>query len=133
MRTWLFAFAIILVLSGCAATQYSSPRYSGLTPIDLPSIVTEAQFYVKAYDARADDLADDIQLFELPIIGSAVGAATALSVNSYKFIPLGFALGGGTASIVEGYYAPRQRVPIYDKGAQAMRCIQNLAGQTFSL
>lgn len=84
--------------------------------------------YARAYDEWARNLAATPQLFEVPIIGTAIATVAELAFSHPHVGPAtSLALAGGGLYALNNYYAARDRMAIYLAGAQAMRCIAQIA------
>lgn len=84
--------------------------------------------YATGYESRVTWLSSTPQMFEVPIIGTAIAGAFELAYGrAHKGPATTLLLTGAGLAAYESYYAPRSRVPIAQSGADAMRCIQAVA------
>jgi hypothetical protein len=130
-----FALGAMIGLTGCNTIfDYEKPTTSKQVLLTLRDIVNATADYKSAYQQRANSAAGTVQAFEVPIIGTAIAAVATLTFYAADTnIPLALGLTGGSIGALANYYAPRQRMTIYDGGANAMRCVQTLAFQTASI
>jgi hypothetical protein len=120
----------MLLLSGCNTMfDFAPPGDAGsdLVVTDFRSAADSAGNYAKAYLARAKQIANGFQFFEIPIIGSAVTAVTAAAFRASTDVPLAAGIAGGTFTILEGVYNPRDRTQIYIAAHDSMSCMRRLA------
>jgi len=119
--------AVSKSLSKGAVTSESPPCPTGST---LPDISALAADYSNDYATRAGKLANTPQIFEVPAIGGAIGAAAGAVFRASQREIEAFALGGASSLALDQYYDPRDRAQIYAKASSAMHCLSDLAEQT---
>ena len=121
-----------LCLVGCGTIfDYSVPKVDVAKDLStLEWVQAAAKEYRDKYQERANSAATSAQVFEVPIIGSAIATASILAFEGSSKAALGVGLGGGGLAAYETYYAPRDRVAIYASGADAMSCVERLAKRT---
>jgi hypothetical protein len=116
-----------LMMTGCNSIFDFSPPSPASVVTNFATARDAAGQYKSAYYYRVSQTANGFQFFEVPIIGSAVTAVTAAAFKASTDVPLGAGIAGGTFSIFDNFYDPRDRALIYLAAHDAMACIERLA------
>lgn len=117
---------------GCAFHDFKVPQ-KPINAADVQSLIDSAQAYYDAYDEEQDDLANERQIFEIPIIGSAIVAVSAMSFGRHPDAAVASGIVAGSAGAFSTYYAPRQRAQVYLRGMESMLCLKNAAEKVLFL
>lgn len=145
MKTSIFAVSAMLVLSGCTTLQFAPPNVnltfegsdgSVNSRCELPSADTKlsedvsgglklVDNFVHVYRCAARGAANGRQGFEVPALLTAAGAGVAAALGAGPDVAI--AAGGSIAllSSSKSYYAPRDKAAIYQRGLDAVNCINN--------
>ncbi len=118
------------LLTGCATNTLFdyAPQEPTSEVVSTLQAANAASFSVKAYEAWAKNISVTPQLFEVPIIGTAVGAVVAMAYGKPHPGPVAsLAITGGALALLDNYYNPRARLKIYGASEVAMRCIERTA------
>ena len=92
-----------------------------------------ANLAASMYDQWAQNVANVPQLFEIPIIGTAIAAVAELAYSHPHVGPaLSLGIAGGSLAALNSYYNPRARVSVYYDSAEAMRCTARVAAPLIS-
>ena len=132
MKNFAARFCATLTLAlgvACAPIDQTPVLRSHETPLDFADVTGQAETLSENYLTRAGDSATSAQVFELPVIGSAIAAASALAFSANPDVALGAGVVGATSSALGVYYSPRDAAMIYTDGAVATSCIRGLALQ----
>lgn len=140
VRSLTIAALTMTVLSGCAG-MYTVERADISNRIkddakipNLPDIskikMAEALEYSQAYKAEIMDNAGDSfdvgQVLNGLVVGSAVGAASALAFDGNQTAAAAAGLGAGTLSVVDRFLLIDESLGIYKGAINAVTCAQNL-------
>jgi hypothetical protein len=100
-------------------------------PVHLAQTVSDARDVATIYAialGKIDDLiANEVQFFELPMIGAAATAVGSLAFGAHPDVALGAGLTGTALGATNEYYAPRQRRLILLNARDAMICVAGIA------
>lgn len=133
MKLKFAAVAICIgVVSGCAPLDQTPMLVDSKlsTGANLDSVITQATDLGERYVKSAGHSANAAQLVELPILGSAVAAASFLAFGAHPDAALISGIVGATSGGLSSYYQPRKAAAVYAKGAVAAYCMRTAAGQS---
>ena len=124
-----FTLALTISITACGTVFDFAPvpREKGVDRTNLTEIKGEAEKLAEEYQSRASQAANSAQMFELPMIGAAITAVTALAFGAHPDVALAAGAVGGGSAVLGNYYNPRERAKIYLDGNAAMSCIADLA------
>jgi hypothetical protein len=121
-------------LGGCSVTKlpdvldWKVPKL----PIEKVQTVADARDVATIYTialGRSDDvIANEVQLFEVPMIAAAATAVGALAFGAHSDLALGAGLVGAGLGASNDYYAPRKRREHLLAARDAMACVAGVAG-----
>lgn len=119
---------VALSMSACSTVFNYAPveRVHTVNTADIGEVIGEANAAAGQYLERAASAANTTQILEVPIIGSAIAAATSLAFGAHPDYALVAAITGGSAASFNAYYNPRARANIALSAAHGMKCLASL-------
>lgn len=127
------ALLLAFATTGCGTFLDFKVPQKPINAGNVQSLIDTADAYYGAYNVKQEDLVNARQLFELPIIGAAIVAVSALSFGRHPDAAVASGIVAGSAGALSAYYAPRQRTKVYLSGMQSMSCVKNAAGKVLFL
>ncbi len=118
-----------LLMGGCASVELPDMAGETATIATFAGAAETAENLAKDYLKLANDSRKDVMWTELPILGGALVAVTAVSFGWHADYAKAAAVGAGGLTAINGFVAPRQGVRRNVQAMAAMSCVARVARQ----
>lgn len=128
----MIAFLVVAgsITASACAPLHAPPVLShseGAQNPGLEGAIQRAGLMGQTYLNYADDSAIAANVFELPVVGGAIAAASFLAFGAHPDAALAASIVGASAGAASSLYSPRKKAGIYADGAVASYCLRSLA------